>query len=326
MGWRVIQGDCREVLRTLPEESVQCCVTSPPYWGLRDYGHDAQVGMEVSLEEYVSEIVGVFRAVRRVLRADGTLWLNLGDSFCSRGGAGGTMSASGLMAGRERSVMPRPEARDPEKFGRWNRDWGGAKPKDMLGVPWCVAFALRADGWWLRSDIIWHKPNPMPESVEDRPTKSHEYVFLIAKSESYFYDKDAVSSPTKNAGRVIDLTGDQKANRAGPVRQRTLPHGRKITVAGTRNCRSVWTIQTRPFSGAHFAVMPCALVEPCVLAGSRVGDTILDPFCGSGTVGLVARRHGRDFVGIELNPEYAEMARARVLGDAPLFNAQGNAS
>jgi len=397
MTWRILQGDCREVLATLPAESVQTCITSPPYWGLRDYGHAGQLGLERTPEEYVARMVEAFREVRRVLRPDGTLWLNLGDSYAA---------ASNRTTGRN---DPDFNKRTRMRYGKWSDAHGyaadqprsvlevasGLKPKDLIGIPWRVAFALQADGWWLRSDIIWAKPNPMPESVTDRPTKAHEYLFLLAKSERYFYDAEAIResfAPTTIADarvgtqRVADFGaaaakyGDETSAARRCARNAVGDPG-----AG-RNRRSVWTISTKPFSGAHFAVMPWDLVEPCVLAGTsergqcpecgapwdRVVDvepmvfrhsereatkkeaglatalhgtllepakrkttgwratcecdgepvrqTVLDPFAGSGTVGMVALRHGRSFVGIELNPTYAAMARERITGDAPLLN------
>jgi DNA modification methylase len=258
--------------------SVQTCVTSPPYWGLRDYGHDGQLGLESTPDEYVARMVGVFREVRRVLADDGTLWLNLGDSYATGAGKVGDHPGGGVQGASWRGATTSPNRLPIEGF----------KPKDLVGIPWRVAFALQADGWWLRQDIIWHKPNPMPESIRDRCTKSHEYLFLLAKSERYFYDNEAIAEQALHSD--------------------------------TRNRRSVWTIATKPFKGAHFAVMPEALAEPCVLAGSRADDLVLDPFSGSGTVGVVALRHGRRFVGVELNPEYAEIARDRIEGDQPMFN------
>jgi DNA modification methylase len=333
MAWRVLEGDCREVLATLPAESVQTCVTSPPYWGLRDYGHEGQLGLEATPEEYVARMVEVFREVRRVLRPDGTLWLNLGDSYAGNGGGGGTQSAS------------LPKSDDRLCAERRVQLLGGLKPKDLVGIPWRVAFALQADGWWLRSDIVWAKPNPMPESVTDRPTKAHEYVFLFAKSERYLYDADAIREPLVKGAAGSEFhtgkTGEHQLGRASAKPRRSGNTERKFRgeyggVEGSRshqgfgvpweddgsgrNRRSVWSISTKPFSGAHFAVMPWDLAEPCVLAGSRHGDTVLDPFAGSGTVGMVARRHGRSFVGVELNPTYAQMARDRIVGDAPLLN------
>jgi DNA modification methylase len=296
----------------LPDGSVQCVVTSPPYWGLRDYGHDGQIGLEQTPDEYVAELVAVFREVRRVLADDGTLWLNLGDSYAhNTKGSGGGWAAD-----------PSNYAYKAQAYGAYKVQHG-LKPKDLVGIPWRVAFALQADGWWLRQDIIWAKPNPMPESVTDRCTKAHEYVFLLTKSAQYFYDAAAVAEPLADSSvarlsqDIENQTGSYRANGGaktnGPIRA----VGDETT---GRNKRSVWTITTKPYSGAHFAVMPMALVEPCILAGSQRLDTVLDPFCGSGTVGVVALRNQRKFIGIELNKEYADLAEMRIYDDGPLFN------
>jgi DNA modification methylase len=298
---RVLVGDVRTRLAELPDGSVQTCVTSPPYWGLRDYGQGDQLGLEPTPEEYVGQLVDVFREVRRVLADDGTLWLNLGDSYAH--------ATESLPPHRGERVN-----RDQRGMGGGTRKGHGLKPKDLVGIPWRVALALQADGWWLRQDIIWHKPNPMPESVTDRCTKAHEYVFLLTKRERYHYDAQAVSESATSVGRIPGGNKKVDASRNDAGRDMSLP------VAETRNRRSVWTLPTKPFRGAHFAVMPEALVEPCILAGSSPGDLVLDPFTGSGTVAVVALRHGRDFVGVELNPEYAAIAEARISGDAPLLN------
>lgn len=307
--WRVILGDCIERLRELPAESVQCCVTSPPYWGLRDYGVEGQIGIEASPEEWTEKMVKVFREVRRVLREDGTLWLNLGDAYAAgwRGGGGSFMA--------QRAPRAWHDKKDATGFRPAPL---GLKPKDLLGIPWRAAFALQADGWWLRSDIIWHKPNPMPESVTDRPTKSHEYLFLLAKAESYFYDAHAVSEHSKSFGR-------QKGTRASRIhalgsRWTSLPddkYEREI-----RNRRTVWSVATKAFKGAHFATFPEKLVEPCVKAGSKPGDTILDPFSGAGTTGVVALKLGRNYIGIELNPVYVQMSRERLANVSPLLSSE----
>ncbi len=305
MSEMILQGDCIEVMRTLEAESVHCCVTSPPYWGLRDYGCDGQIGIERTPEEYTEKMVEVFREVRRLLRDDGTLWLNLGDSY--------SMSTRGAGGNRKQHTNAGSVIGD--------RGWqipNGLKPKDLVGIPWRVAFALQADGWYLRSDIIWSKPNPIPESVTDRPTKAHEYIFLLAKSERYYYDADAVREPHKpislerykyghNAppdptGKVsaASVTGAFQCERMG---DHVNPNG--------RNRRSVWEVTTQSYPGAHFATFPEALVMPCILAGCPMGGTVLDPFAGSGTTGAVAQRLGRKFIGIELNPAYARMAEER---------------
>ena len=287
-------GDCLEVMRTLPKASVQCCVTSPPYYGLRDYGHADQIGLEQSPEEYVAKLVAVFREVQRVLKDDGTLWLNLGDSYAN----GGRQSRDTDDKLSQRGMNVRPD--------------DGAKPKDLLGIPWRVAFALQADGWYLRQDIIWHKPNPMPESVRDRCTKAHEYLFLLSKAGRYYFDADAIAEPSICAGFLVKTNGNDGMC-GGYDNHRTRDGLRRgVVVADTRNRRSVWTIATKPYSGAHFAVMPPALVEPCILAGSRPGDVCLDPFSGSGTVAAVAASLGRQAIGIELNPEYQSLAIERI--------------
>jgi DNA modification methylase len=318
------RGDALEVLRSLPAGIAQTCVTSPPYWGLRDYGAEGQLGLEPTPEEYVSRMVEVFREVRRVLRDDGTLWLNLGDSYA--GGTTGRNDAETIRAIDAKSGR-RPNAMaygDNDRGGRVARkapEW--LKPKDLVGIPWRVAFALQADGWYLRSDIIWSKPNPMPESVTDRPTKAHEYLFLLAKSERYYYDAEAAAEPVSQTPgaqtwrRIFDPAkqGKEAALKVQGVKNGN--DGHRDTNAATRNRRSVWMVTTEPFPEAHFAVMPQALVEPCILAGSGPRDLVLDPFAGSGTVGVVALRHGRRFLGIELNQQYVGMARRRIAG--PLF-------
>jgi DNA modification methylase len=374
------------MLTTLEPESVQCVVTSPPYWQLRDYGHDAQIGLEKAMDDYLAQLRGVFGDMRRVLREDGTFWLNVGDGYDA-----GTRATRAVneQAGKQ--------------HGYWTesminrRTQAGLGPKQLLGMPWRIAFMLQADGWYLRSDIIWSKPNPMPESVTDRPTKAHEYVFLLTKSERYYYDADAIAEPVSvamlaemeqgydglglkdydgagvqnpssvkariienarrkseaaNNGRSQQATNseaerrDQLGSFNNNPRKRYAKHrqtdpqaaGHRIVdnVARaraeganhdspfgiTRNKRSVWTINTQPYPEAHFATFPEKLVEPCILAGSRPSDLVLDPFCGSGTTGAVAIRHQRNFVGIELNPSYVELARARIGGVAPLFSQE----
>lgn len=313
---RILVGDVRQRLAELPDCSVQTCVTSPPYWGLRDYGHDGQIGLEQTPDQYVAEMVEVFREVRRVLADDGTLWLNLGDSYAS-GEVGRHDGYNPTRAGGSGTNKP---------FGsrQQRRLQTGLKPKDLVGIPWRVAFALQADGWWLRQDIIWAKPNPMPESVTDRCTKAHEYVFLLTKSDRYHYDSAAIAEPAIHAGHVVKASDPQTAKNAAKGKYGATAVGftQHDTVVGdTRNRRSVWNVSSKPYAGAHFAVMPEALAEPCVLAGSRPGDLVLDPFTGSGTVGVVALRHDRDFIGTELNPEYAALAEARIYDDGPLMNA-----
>lgn len=317
---QILCGDALEVLRTLPDESAYCCVTSPPYWGLRDYGIEGQVGLEPTPEEYVAKLVEVFREVRRVLRGDGTLWLNLGDTYNSAPGwgRGGGHRLDGGKP-RFRPGAARADGKVSFRSPR-NRDGvhaPGLKPKDLMGIPWRVAFALQADGWWLRSDIIWHKPNAMPESVRDRPTKAHEYIFLLAKSERYYYDQDAIREPQSEEsiaraqrGNWRGKPGLKRAYLGNPPRGLTRQSSRPVNRG--RNKRTVWTVPTRPFKGAHFAVFPPDLIRPCILAGCPAGGIVLDPFFGAGTVGVVALQEGRHFIGIELNPEYCEMARERI--------------
>jgi len=273
---QIVCGDSLEFLRTLGDECIQCCVTSPPYWGLRDYGHDRQMGLEETPEAYLANMVEVFREVRRVLRSDGTLWLNLGDTY----GNGVTKRQSGV------------------------------KPKELVGIPWRMAFTLQSDGWWLRQDIIWHKPNPMPESIDDRCTKSHEYVFLMTKSEKYWYNAESVREDSTNRS-----SGNLKRKKSAASAlgwQGDIGKSIPYEATGFRNRRSVWTIASRPCKGAHFAVMPPDLAEVCIRAGSFSGSVVLDPFMGSGTVACVARQFGRNFVGCELNPEYVQLANERL--------------
>ena len=304
----ILTGDCLEVLRGLPDGMAQTCVTSPPYYGLRDYGHAGQIGLEETPNAYVARLVDVFREVRRALRDDGTLWLNLGDSYAAQGGAHGGRDDNQRGVGARRLHIEGAGDQSPR------RALDGYKPKDLLGIPWMVAFALRADRWWLRQDIIWHKPNPMPESVTDRCTKAHEYVFLLTKSARYFYDADSIrEAPT---GRTDALTVINTGADNGREK-RTLNNDGTIGA----NARSVWPIATQPYSGAHFATMPPALAERCIKAGSKPGDMVLDPFGGAGTTGLVADRLGRSATLIELNPEYARLARERITADAPLLMA-----
>ena len=300
----ILCGDALEQLKTLPDGSVNCCVTSPPYFGLRDYGVDGQIGLEDTPEAYVARLVEVFREVRRVLRDDGTLWLNIGDSYAANRSyqvpstKGGAKHGHGQAAGGKGSRVP-----------------DGLKPKDLIGIPWMLAFALRADGWYLRQDIIWSKPNPMPESVRDRCTKAHEYVFLLSKSERYLFDADAVKEESKtpwSSARGFSEKG-QSARSAGIDGHRNGAGAHSDELKTGRNRRSVWTVATRPYKGAHFATFPPALIEPCILAGSRPGDFVLDPFMGSGTTAQVALQRGRRYLGCELNPEYEELQQQRLL-------------
>jgi DNA modification methylase len=299
---KILNGDCRDILSQMPNESIHCCVTSPPYFGLRDYGVEGQIGLEQTPDEYVAEMVSVFREVRRVLRDGGTLWLNLGDSYASyRDGKCVPNSVDG-----NQKAMPKTGASNSSAS---TFKGSGIKHKDLIGIPWRVAFALQVDGWYLRQDIIWHKPNPMPESVRDRCTKAHEYIFLLSKSERYYFDHEAM----KEEGVIPAGTKGAKGStqRAAQAGVNARPPEYKI-YDGKRNRRSVWTVNTRPFKGAHFATYPPALIEPCIKAGCPVGGTVLDPFFGAGTTGLVARDLGRNCIGVELNPDYAELAGRRL--------------
>lgn len=305
---RIITGDCIEGMRTLPDASVHCCVTSPPYWGLRDYGHDGQIGLESTPDAYVARIVKVFREVRRVLRDDGTLWLNLGDSYAATTKQSGRNDHDRPHNGETRGTYDVGTAGAKTKL---RVSLGSLKPKDLCGIPWRVAFALQADGWWLRQDIIWHKPNPMPESVRDRCTKAHEYVFLLTKSERYYYDAEAVSEALSGKPHA---PGNKCVADAGHLRNDfgTDAMQRVWGASGRRNRRSVWTVTTKPYSGAHFAVMPSDLVEPCIKAGCPEGGIVLDPFAGSGTTLAVAAELGRSGIGCELNPDYIALAERRI--------------
>jgi DNA modification methylase len=283
--YAILLGDARRVLQDLPSESVQTIVTSPPYFGLRDYGKEGQIGLEETPTDYINALVDVFREAKRVLREDGTLWLNLGDTYAGRALRGG----------------------------------GGLRDKNLNGIPWRVAFALQADGWNLRQDIIWSKPNPMPEPVLDRCTKAHEYIFLMSKSTKYFYDIDAIREPWKDNARDIQRAKDKHPGYQGK-------HSKGYGSAGSstgqvigdpdkgRNKRSVWSVTCHGFPGAHFATYPPELIRPCILAGSKPGDVVLDPFNGSGTTGYVALQEARRYLGIELNPEYVEIAVNRIKG------------
>ena len=304
-------GDCRDTMRRWAADGVkvQMCVTSPPYFGLRDYGHDGQIGLEQTPDQYIAAMVEVFRCVRDVLTDEGTLWLNIGDSY-----AGGNTGCKW----REGSARADGDVRE-DGHSRRNRNGNGAvsgcKPKDLIGIPWMLAFALRADGWYLRQDIIWHKPNPMPESVRDRCTKAHEYIFLLSKSERYFFDSEAMKEPSVTPPNVQIAKRNKaphKGQRDSGMRETTGGFDKITKVYDMRNRRSVWTVATRPYKGAHFATFPPALIEPCILAGSRHGDIVLDPFMGSGTTAQVALQHGRAYLGCELNPDYKDLQDQRI--------------
>lgn len=296
-------GDCREIMKKWAENGVkaQMCVTSPPYYGLRDYGHDGQIGLEQTPEDYIAAMVEVFRDVRNVLADDGVLWLNIGDSYYNyRAGKGQSMPKQ-TISGNKQDL--------PDSCARRGNKLQGLKEKDLIGIPWMLAFALRADGWYLRQDIIWHKPNPMPESVRDRCTKAHEYLFLLSKSPRYFYNNEAIkydATSTDNSNR------DRDSTRLNNTPGRSKMGGLKKNDYTKANKRSVWSVNTKPYKGAHFAVFPKELITPCVLAGSEIGDIILDPFMGSGTTAEVAMMHHRQYLGCELNPEYAQLQKERL--------------
>ena len=349
-GSRILHGNSAEMLKTIPDGTVDCCVTSPPYYGLRDYGTatwvggdpgcphyrtskksdktatghknmmetgravgdaiyktvcpicgavrvDNQIGLEETPDEYIDRLVTVFREVKRVLRDDGTLWLNIGDSYCGTGDKGNYKDPKN------------PEGRNGQAVAK-NKRIDGIKSKDMIGIPWMLAFALRDDGWYLRQDIIWHKPNPMPESVRDRCTKSHEYIFLFSKKPKYYFDSDAIRENAKPDNSVRDRDHTKLNNTPG----RTRMGGLKTNHYTKRNKRDVWKVATRPYKEAHFATFPEQLIEPCILAGSRPNGIVLDPFFGSGTTGVVAEKFGRRYIGIELNEEYVELAKKRLNG------------
>jgi DNA modification methylase len=315
----LIEGDCREVLRELPDQSVNCIVTSPPYFGLRDYGVENQMGLEPTPAEFVEALAGVLREARRVLRDDGTLWLNLGDSYASspRGNKPGDLSTSSLT---------NPKRQDGVDRGRTDTaKASGLAHKQLIGIPWRVAFALQSDGWYLRQDIIWHKPNPMPESVRDRCTKAHEYIFLLSKSPTYYFDWQAMQEPaTSVPGKGVIGRGAQGSAKAVGANGRQPQQDHSGWMGGngeTRNRRSVWTVTTKPFKEAHFATFPPDLIEPCVLAGCPEGGTVLDPFFGAGTTGVVCQKHNRNCVGIELNPAYFDIAAKRLGIDEPVMQA-----
>jgi len=288
----LFHGDALQVAESLPSASVQTIVTSPPYFGLRDYGAEGQMGAEETLQGYVDGMVALFRELRRVLTDDGTLWLNLGDSYSRDPGKG---------------LSGTPNGRNVAEMGYSGGSLGDVPPKNLIGVPWRVAFALQSDGWILRSEIIWAKPNAMPDAVKDRPTKAHEHIFLLSKSPRYYYDASAIAEPSDQPAGTIRNSPMGKAG-GGTGRKDDQRTG--IVFDGTRNKRTVWTIPTVPFSAAHFAVYPPELIRPCVLAGSRTGDTILDPFSGSGTTGMVATQEGRKYIGIDLNKDYLDLSLA----------------
>lgn len=297
----LLTGDSLAVLKTLPEKSVQCCVTSPPYYGLRNYLVGGQIGLEETPEEYIEKLVNVFREVRRVLKDDGIIWVNIGDSYYNyRPGKGQKQSKQSIVRHKFSEVETCPKR---------GLKLEGLKEKDLMGIPWMLAFALRADGWWLRQDIIWHKPAPLPESVKDRFTKAHEYIFLLSKSQKYYFDAQAVAEPAVTKDKT---NRDRDSTRLNNVPGRSKMGGLKTNNYGTRNKRSVWTVNTKPFLGSHFAVFPPELITPCILVGSRPDDIILDPFNGAATTGIVSLKHGRKYIGIDLNPEYIALSEKRL--------------
>ena len=291
-------GDCRETMRKWASEGVkaQTCVTSPPYYGLRDYGHDGQIGLEETPEQYIEAMVEVFRCVWDVLEDDGTLWLNIGDSYYNYRPGKGQALVKQTVANSNQDL--------PQTCARRGNKLDGLKEKDLIGIPWMLAFALRADGWYLRQDIIWHKPNPMPESVQDRCTKSHEYIFLLSKSQKYYYDIESIHEPAIYAG---DDRGSRSDSRRG-----TEANSMSGKTGEFRNKRSVWRVNTKPYAGAHFAVFPQELIEPCILAGAPIGSIVLDPFMGSGTTAQVAQDLGRKYLGCELNQDYEPLQKKRL--------------
>lgn len=288
-------GDCRETMRKWATQGIkaQTCVTSPPYYGLRDYGHEGQIGLEETPEEYIKQMVEVFRCVWNVLEDDGTLWVNIGDSYAGNNSRASNNGRAGFGNAREKVV---------------NRTGEGLKTKDLIGIPWMLAFALRADGWFLRQDIIWHKPNPMPESVQDRCTKAHEYIFLLSKSQKYYYDHEAIKDPVKDDWGTRDRANGKYHNEGTGLQ----PHSGLEKSYEMANKRSVWSVPVKPYTGAHFAVFPSELIEPCILAGAPVGGIVLDPFMGSGTTAQVAQDLGRKYLGCELNTEYGKLQQKRL--------------
>lgn len=308
-------GDCRETMARWATEGVkvQTCITSPPYYGLRDYGHSGQIGLEESPEEFIDNLVDVFRHVRNILADDGVIWVNIGDSYYNYRPGKGQALVKQSVASNDQDL--------PQTCARRGNKLEGLKEKDLIGIPWMLAFALRADGWYLRQDIIWHKPNPMPESVRDRCTKAHEYIFLLSKSKNYYFDNEAIkydATSTDNTNRNRDDT------RLNNTPGRTRMGGLKKNDYTKANKRSVWTVNTKPYKGAHFAVYPQELIEPCVLAGSREGDIVLDPFMGSGTTAAVAIKNGRKYLGCELNPEYESLQQERITIEEKVIEEENN--
>lgn len=301
-------GDCREIMRQWANEGVkaQTCVTSPPYYGLRDYGRDGQIGLEETPEEYIAAMVEVFRCVRDVLADDGTVWLNIGDSYYNYRPGKGQALVKQSVANNDQDL--------PQTCARRGNKLDGLKEKDLIGIPWMLAFALRADGWYLRQDIIWHKPNPMPESVQDRCTKAHEYIFLLSKSQKYYYDHEAIKEQSLTKSEGIRFGGNKYGDNDDP--KYATKSGNVSKEYEVANKRSVWSVPVKPYAGAHFAVFPQELIEPCILAGAPVGGIVLDPFMGSGTTAQVAQNLGRQYIGCELNTDYKPLQEKRVAQQA----------
>ena len=297
----ILYGDCRETLNNLTNLSIQTCVTSPPYYGLRDYGGEKnQIGQEQSPEEFIDELVKVFSIVREKLKDDGTLWVNIGDSYYNYRPSKGKSYPKQTVSKTKQDL--------PDYSSKRNNKLSNLKEKDLIGIPWMLAFALRNDGWYLRQDIIWHKPNPMPESVRDRCTKAHEYIFLLSKSKKYYYDNEAIKEPVKQDWGTRNRANGKYHNQGTGLQ----PHSGLTKSYTTKNKRSVWSITNKPYKHAHFATFPPDLIEPCILAGSREGDIILDPFMGSGTTAMVSKQHNRHFIGCELHEEYGELIQGRM--------------
>lgn len=350
MEWnKIYNEDCLQGMKKLPDDCIDCCVTSPPYWALRDYGHKDQIGLETTPEEYVNNIVAIFREVKRVLKPEGTLWLNLGDSYATSG-----KSRTKEQAVRK-STLKGSLTTQCQSLNQPSKIVGGLKPKDLVGIPWMVAFALRADGWYLRQDIIWNKPNPMPESVTDRCTKSHEYIFLLSKSPKYFFDQDAIRVPVKDqtvrrliqnieqqtdSDRVpgktngkmkavypgrkprkgVDINGGNQASDKGiPLVSMKQKEDGSLLHSSKANKKSVWTVTTKPFKEAHFATFPQDLIVNCIKAGTPENGSVLDPFMGAGTTALVSRKLGRNYIGFEVNSEYIEIAQKRLKNELGMF-------
>lgn len=306
---QIYNSECLQGLKSLPDNSIHCCVTSPPYYGLRDYGNDSQIGLEKTPEEYIQKLVDVFREVNRVLTKDGTLWLNIGDSYA------GSMKGA---AGYPDNAMNYKQGTNRETLGKATlvKQCTGCKSKDLIGIPWMLAFSLRSDGWYLRQDIIWSKPSVMPESVKDRCTKSHEYIFLLSKNKKYYFDNESIAEPTSSFDTVIR---DRDATKLNNTPGRTKMQGLIRNDYLTRNKRSVWTVATQPLREAHFAAFPEKLIMDCIKAGCPEGGIVLDPFMGSGTTAIVARKLNRNYIGFELNPNYVSIAENRLEKELGIF-------